>query len=38
MQLAVNDTVDMYFTCTGSIQIHGNSNSNWSQFYGYLVG
>ena len=38
MQLAVNDTVDMYFTCTGSIQIHGNSNSSWSQFYGYLVG
>lgn len=38
IQLAVNDTVDLYFTCTGSIQIHGNSNSNWSQFYGYLVG
>lgn len=38
MYLSANDTAELYYTCTGAIQVHGNQNKSWSQWSGYLIG
>ena len=37
LYLEAGDTADLYWTSTGSIGVHANTNGTWSRMYGYLV-
>ena len=36
--LDANDYVEIYYSATGAISVHGNENKSWTQWSGYLVG
>ena len=38
MQLTAGQYVSVFLQASGAIGVHGNSNSSWSQWYGYLIG
>ena len=38
LYLDANDTAELFYSCSGAIQVHGNTNKSWSQWSGYLVG
>ena len=38
MQLTAGQYVSVFLAASGAIGVHGNSNSSWSQWYGYLIG